>query len=113
MPIVAELLDPDGQVVRGMEDPAGGTFDAAGDFDDLLPLVASQDHGASCQVVGSVDPDAVLDVRSNQMDDLLMDIIAMAELATNPRARRGLDRLRVMAERCKQAQGTRIRFVGD
>jgi hypothetical protein len=36
MGIHAELVGADGAAIR-LADPSGGTFDAAGDFDELMP----------------------------------------------------------------------------
>ena len=41
-----------GEQVRGLDDPNGGTFDAAGDFDRLLP----DDTNVSYRLIRSVDP---------------------------------------------------------
>jgi len=113
VPIVVELLDGQGRVVRGLPDPAGGTFDAAGEFDDLLPLVGPQRFDAGYRVLGAVDPDGLLTVGAGDMDDLLLDIAAATELTSEPRARRGLERLRVLAERCRDDPRTQVRFAGD
>jgi hypothetical protein len=36
VPIYVELRDGEGRPIRGMPDPSGGTFDAAGDFDRFI-----------------------------------------------------------------------------
>jgi hypothetical protein len=113
MPIGAELRGVSGAVLKGLADPAGGTFDAAGDFDDALPLVARQRVAVTYRVLGSVEPYGSFEVGPDRMDDLLHDIALAATLDLGDVARRGLNRLRVMAERCRDESSLRIVFVGD
>ena len=58
MGVVAVLETLDGKRVVGLADPAGGRFDAAGDFDRLLP-----DAHDGCAVWGQIDPYATLEFR--------------------------------------------------
>jgi len=114
--IVAELRTVNGDVVRGLDDPAGGTFDAAGHLDGVLPLASSlplPPPADAYRLLHYVDPDSNTIFNAFQMDDLLSDLDVAARLARTPQQRRGLDRLRVMARRCKDGVDLYLWFVGD
>jgi hypothetical protein len=104
-----ELRDERGKAVRDLPDPAGGTFDAAGGFDLLLP----EDDDLSFALLRHVERygDTVF-IRS-QMPDLLAEVERLAVSATQPAARRGLERLRVIAERCNDGADLSVWFIGD
>jgi hypothetical protein len=127
--IRVELRTAEGEVVRGLDDPAGGTFDAAGDFDGLgLIRVRSVPQGDSRRV-GYVESHGehvrVTILNAQQMDDLLADIDSafrridarLAEVdigatrALAARQRRGLDRLRVIAQSCKEQPSLYVWFT--
>jgi hypothetical protein len=103
--MVVTLTDEKGVPLR-LPDPAGGTFDAAGDFDRLLGR-------PGLTVWSSVEPygDSVLGAA--QMPALLEDIQRLAVEARSELERRGLDRLRVMAETCRSGSELRLHFGGD
>jgi len=69
MGMVVRLVRGEGETVRGLPDPAGGTFDAAGDFDRVLP-----DGDPAFAVLGSVNPHGDTVLTTVQMDALLADI---------------------------------------
>jgi hypothetical protein len=112
--IYITLLNADGAAVRNMPDPFGGTFDASGDFDDLLGQGASP-------LLDGVDYYGVTTLASSEMSALAMEVDAL--LATIPeRARvpgrtgkawRGLTRFRVMVGLCATDSRFTIKFVGD
>jgi hypothetical protein len=104
-----------GDVVRGLDDPAGGTFDAAGDFDGLLPLALSlpPPPADAYRLLRYVDPDRNTIFNAYQMDDLLRDLDIADGLVRTPQQRRSLDRVRVMAHRCKDGVDLYLWFVGD
>ncbi len=108
MGIVVIVEREDGQEVRGFPDPAGGTFDAAGDFDRVLP-----EGDESFTVLKLVDPDGDTVLNATDIKGLLADIDRLAALALNPVERRGLDRLRVMAEHCREDPTLHLRFIAD
>lgn len=108
MGIIVILEGEDGREVRGLPDPAGGSFDAAGDFDRVLP-----EGDDSFAVLKLVDPDGDTVIGAGQMQDLLADIDHLAAFELKPVERRGLDRLRVLAERCRENPILRLRFIGD
>ena len=98
------LRDDDGSVVREMPDPFGGTFDASGDFDELLGRGASP-------LLDAVDPHGVTTLSSPQMSALATEVDSL--LATIPEhdrspgrrgaAWRGLTRFRVMVGLCARS----------
>ena len=105
--MIVILEREDGHAVGGFADPAGGTFDAAGDFDRVLP--ANDDSYAVLRIV---DPGGDMVLGASQMRDLLADIDRLGARTRRPIERRGLDRLRVMAERCREDPTLHLRFVG-
>ncbi|MFI1990510.1 hypothetical protein [Actinoplanes sp. NPDC020271] len=95
------------QRVRQLPDPSGGLFDAAGDFDRLL------DPGnPALGLLSAVDPHGETRFGANQMRQLLAELELLLIGATAGAERRGLMRLRAMAERCAEDQGELV-FVGD
>jgi hypothetical protein len=115
MPITAELRRENGEVVRDLPDPAGGTFDAAGDFDALLPQAAElrTPPPDAYTLLRYVDPYGDTIFNRAQMPDLLADIDVASALELTSIQRRGLDRLRVMAERCGSSTHLSLWFIGD
>ena len=91
-----------------MDDPSGGTFDAAGDLDRVLPVADS-----SFALLKYVDPDGCAVFNSLQMPDLQNDLDRLAALDLAPIERRGLERLRVMADLCRSGSNLYLRFLGD
>ena len=112
MPIRVELRTERGVVVRDIDDPAGGTFDAAGDFDHFLGGEISQ-SGQPYRLFQYVDLYGDTIFNRLQMNEVLADV----ELATtgnlNPIEERGLARLRTMAERCRDSVHLYLWFIGD
>jgi hypothetical protein len=108
VPIVVVVKKENREQVRGFVDPAGGTFDAAGDFDGVLP-----EGDGSFPLLKYVDRYGDTIFNTAQMDDLLADIERLTALRLQPVERRGLERLRVMAERCRNEPHLYLWFVGD
>ena len=108
MGVVAELWDEQNQQVRGLPDPAGGTFDAAGDFDDVLWHLDD-----TFPVLTSVDPDCTTSMGPSQMLELLAELDRLSSHQVKPIARHGLDRLRVLAVTCNASSGLSLSFIGD
>lgn len=114
--IEAELRDQHGQPVRELDDPAGGTFDAAGEFDALLPQAPDappHPPQAGYSLLGQVNPYGNTVFHPEQMVDLLLDIEIARSQATTRRQQRGLERLAVLAEACRASTHLVICFVGD
>ena len=108
MPIRAELRDERGNAIRGLDDPSGGTFDAAGDFDRLLAA-----GSPTCRLLHYVDPYGDTMFNSVQMSDVLDDIERLGQQELKPTERRGLDRLRAMCHRCRDSVHLYVWFIGD
>jgi hypothetical protein len=100
--IGALLRRAEGGILRRLDDPAGGTFNAAGGFGDLI--VSSPSRYRVLKDANVAPGSEGLTVfNQSQMEDLLVDIdLAMAD-ASDPIMRRGLDRLRVMALLCRDS----------
>lgn len=108
MGVVAILIETDGRRVTRLDDPGGGTFDAAGDFDRLL------DGSDLHPVLGSLDVYGITTLEYADMDDLIADIDRIVAAETlQPLESRGLQRLRVMAEECARRGDLQIVLVGD
>jgi hypothetical protein len=106
VPIVAILRNERGEQQRGLDDPTGGTFDAAGDFDRLIP---SDDP--SYRLIGYIDPYGDTIFNGLQMADLLDDLHRLQ--TAKPIESRGLERLRRLAELCRDGVHLYVWFIGD
>lgn len=112
--VLVELHDVEGRVVRRLPDPSGGTFDASGDFDRFL-----QDVGVGpvmtmdLPTLRRFDPVGDSSLGSSDMDDLLADIQKCLDVARGGSETRGLLRLEVMAETCRDSVGSRLLCFGD
>jgi hypothetical protein len=96
-----------GAIVRGIADPAGGHFDAAGDFDRALPR-----GDARFPLLGAIDAHGDTCLVAHQMPDLIGEIQQLIGQVGDASAIRGLDRLRVLARRC-HVGGGELMFEGD
>lgn len=105
LPIVVQLLGRDGKPLRRLPDPAGGTFDAAGDFDRLI-------EDSTYPALSAIDLYAETIWHSSSMSALLADIEEALPVAKDGPERRGLLRLQVLAERCRN-DDLALAFVGD
>ena len=67
----------------------------------------------ACPLLGGVDPHGTTRLRSVQMRSLVAEIdILLPRVRTEPE-RRGLTRLRAMADRCVREHDSYLLFVGD
>jgi hypothetical protein len=107
--IEVRLEDVAGNAERAMADPNGGTFDAAGGFDRLLP--PWDDESFACWRF--VDPYGDTVFNSRQMPSFLDELDRLARDARHGPEERGMRRIRVMAERCRDEPHLYLRFVGD
>jgi hypothetical protein len=106
VPIRVELRTERGEIVRDLSDPSGGTFDAAGDFDRLL--------ARSDRLLRYVDPYGNTMFNAFQAADLIGEVDEiMTRSDLKPIERRGLTRLKVMAERCRDGVHLYVWFIGD
>jgi hypothetical protein len=108
MGVVATLVDAAGGQLRGLPDPAGGTFDAAGDFDRFLT-----DPFQELSSLREVDFYGNTAFTRLHMDGILSDLEVLETAGVTATERRGLERLRVMAEICRDGEGLSISFQGD
>jgi hypothetical protein len=107
VPLDVTLLDERGEHLRGLPDPTGRTFDAAGDFDRLLDL------GKALPVWSSVDRYGETRVSGQLVTVLASELDHLEVVANAGPERRGLARLRVMVERCRHDGRLVLLFMGD
>ncbi|QIG44874.1 hypothetical protein G5V58_20680 [Nocardioides anomalus] len=96
----------DGELVRALPDPGGGTFDAACDFDALI-------GSATLPTIGGLDPHGDATLGGLTMADLIADVDNALESARPGPRLRGLRRLRAMAEMVQADESLTLRVVGD
>ena len=108
MGITVELRDERGGLVRGLPDPEDGTFNAAGEYDRLIPF-----EDQSFRLLRYVNPHGDTVFNTLQMQDLLADLDQVDEREAQAIERRGLARLRVIAERCRDEPHLYVWFIGD
>lgn len=111
--IYVELRDEAGRVLTRLPDPSGGTFDAAGDFDRFVDSYPYDRVPGGLPVLASVDPVGDTVMPSGVMARLIADCVQALALATDGPERRGLLRLRVLAEECSRRPDTALHWVGD
>ncbi len=113
MPIRVLLVN-NGQIVT-LPDPSGGMFDAAGDFDRLLPMENQLPVQASPKLSALARIEAYVDVEfsPNEMVAVAQDVAVLLHLAKPGPEARGLDRLRVMAEHCATMPNSVLRVQSD
>ena len=92
--------------IAGLTDPFGGTFDAAGDFDRLIPP-----SDGDYRLLTYVDPYGDTVFNRPQMPDLLADLDALR--ARPGTEERGVARLRRLAEECRDGVHLYVWFIGD
>jgi len=107
VPIDVVLRDEGAKEIRGLADPAGGTFDAAGDFDRLLYV------NPALRVWSTFDPDDDVTLRAAECSELLTELPHLLALAKPGTETRGLERLRVLAEHCVGLPGATLLVRGD
>jgi hypothetical protein len=106
MPLIVELRRRDGTVIRRNPHPSGGTFDAAGNFDRLL-------GNDAYPVLSTIDPYTDTTWDRATMPALMNDIAVALDEARSGSERRGLLRLQVFAERCRDHRDLLLVFLGD
>lgn len=111
--IHVELRDEAGHVLTRLPDPSGGTFDAAGDFDRFVDSYPYDRVPGGLSVLASVDPIGDTAMPSAVMARLIADCARALALATDGPERRGLLRLRVMAEECSRRPDSTLYWTGD
>lgn len=101
-----EMRGAESASTGGHPDPAGGLFDAAGDFDSFLT-------DSLLPVLGKVDPHAETVLLPTAMDGLLADVDSALNRARPGPEERGLRRLQVLAARCRADVSSTLVFVSD
>jgi hypothetical protein len=94
--------------IHRLADPAGGTFDAAGDFDRLLPT-----DDAAFPILGRIDPYDDLDLDQAAMPDLINELNRLLPTANNEPERRGLQRFLALADLCSRTDNGSLVVIGD
>jgi hypothetical protein len=97
-----------GERALGLPDPSGGRFDAAGDFDRLLPATA-----ATFPLLGRVDPYNDVGLEPDLMPNPISEIDELLPLARQGPEQRGLLRLRTLADLCARTTESSLIFLGD
>jgi hypothetical protein len=109
------LRQVDGSVVGEIPDPLGGTFDASGDFDELLgrgrsPILDAIDPHGETTLTG---PGLLTDLTA-EIDALVAGIPDSARGSGRQGAAwRGLVRFRTMISVCASSEGLTLHFLGD
>jgi hypothetical protein len=110
-----EARDPDGYLMRRFPDPsASGTFDTAGDFDRFFDdSYVGYLYELELPIMQSIDPYADTEMPFEVMPGLLDDIAKALAVAKDGPERRGLMRLRVMAESSASTPRSMLMWLGD
>jgi hypothetical protein len=113
VPIYVELRDEAGLAVTGLADPSGGTFDVAGDFDRFLDQPPYGLVTDGLPVLQSLDPFGTTVILSGVMARLIADCVRAVAVAVPGPERRGLLRLRVLAEECSKRPMSALHWIAD
>lgn len=114
VPMSVELRGSDGRAIRGLHDPSGGTFDAAGDFDRFFDdAYGAQTVHVTLPILSKVDPYACTEMRADRMGGLLEDIATALPHAKPGPELRGLLRLQAMAQVCAKQPDSVMVWLGD
>jgi len=107
-------LHVDGSPVT-LPDPAGGTFNAAGDFDRLLPMFGdtASERNSPLNVLSRVDSEGCVVFDAPAMADVVGDVDLLAPRASVGPESRGLARLRVLAVRGAKIAHAELHAIGD
>jgi hypothetical protein len=103
---IVVTLEVDGKPVT-VPDPSGGSCDAAGDFDRLLPF------SADLPVLSRIDPYDTVILRGDDLGQLAVEVDRVSALAAAGPERRGLARLRALAQEGTRRPGSVLRVSGD
>ena len=103
---VVVTLEINGQVVS-LPDPSGGEFNAAGDFDRLLPF------SPDLLLLSRIDPYGDVEFGSSDMAAIRDEVGSLVALARDGPERRGLLRLQTLAAHGSRIRGSVLHSVGD
>jgi len=107
MGLVAEVRGADGQRVT-LDDPSGGTFDAAGDFDRLIPA-----DSPDLPALSALDPYGEWTVPFDRLSDLAAEVASVRRDARPGPEEHGLDRLSALISACLTQEDLVVVFAGD
>lgn len=113
MPILVSLLI-DGTAVT-LPDPSGGYFDAAGDFDRLLPMENQlrADHVPELSTLSRIEAYADVEFTRDDLAAVAEEAAALLPFAQPGAEARGLQRLRALAEHGAVTPGAVLLVQGD
>lgn len=113
MAIHVELRDEAGSTVTDVPDPSGGSFTAASDFERFVDRPPYGQVPTGTPVVESLDPSGTTVTPSGAMARVISDCVRALEVARSGPERRGLLRLRSLAEECSRRPGSALRWTLD
>ncbi len=91
-----------------LPDPSGGTFNAAGDFDRLLPL-----DPATWPMLGQLDLHDIVTFTSADLDAVAAEVTQLLDTAVDGPEQRGLLRLRELARAGRHDAHAKLIVTGD
>jgi hypothetical protein len=111
---VVVTLEVSGRVVT-LAGPAGGEFNAAGDFDRLLSLLTHPPvaFASDFPMLGRVDEYGETRFGSAELAALAGEAMALLRHAKDERERRAIDRLIVLARHGQYEPAAVMRAIGD
>jgi len=105
---VDAVLRVGGEPVVGLPDPSGGTFDAAGGFDRLLPL-----NPDAFPILSRIDPEGVAEFGPSEMAAMVDEAERALALVKAAPERRGVLRLQALAAHGSGIPLAALRITGD
>ena len=113
MPIRITLVSQ-GRVVA-LPDPAGGQFDAAGNFDRLLPMENQlpMRQSPNLPLLSRIEAYVGVEFTSDEMVAVAEEAATLFDIAKPGPETRGLERLRSLAEHGAQIPGAVLRVAAD
>jgi hypothetical protein len=103
---VVVTLEVNGQVVS-LTDPSGGEFNAAGDFDMLLPF------SPNLLLLSCIDPYGEVEFGPSDMTAIRDEVGSLLALAKEGPEQRGLLRLQTLAAHGSRVPNSVLHSVGD
>jgi hypothetical protein len=113
MPVIFALII-DGRAAR-IADPTGGTFDAAGDIDRLLPLETQfpLDPAPELVLLARVEAYATVEFAPAELVEVSREAALLRAFARPGPEANGVERLVALAEHGQQVLGARLVATGD
>jgi hypothetical protein len=113
MPVIFALI-VEGRAVR-IGDPTGGTFDAAGDLDRLLPLETQLplDPAPDLVLLARIQAYAPVEFAPAELIEVSREAALLRAFARPGPEANGVERLVALAEHGRQVLGSRLIATGD